>query len=202
MKKLLPIALISFNAFFMASCDKDKRAAFTLDKTEYTQGENIVTTNTTVKGSKYYRWNFGGTEIYEKAPIFVIPKNQTAGDFIISCEATNDKNSSSSARISSQTVIIKEAFQGKLIFWRESAIGSNTEVQIKLSHPNMTSKYDTITFTNSSDPNCSFTSSNAVFEKLKGGNYEFKATDLNGGASITGTITLTDGFECKSQKVF
>jgi hypothetical protein len=65
-----------------------------------------------------------------------------------------------------------------------------------------TSKYDTITFTNASNPNCSFTSSNAVFEKLKGGNYTYRAMDLNDGAVITGEITLTDGFDCKSQKVF
>jgi hypothetical protein len=61
MKKLLQIALISISAFFITSCDKKKRAEFTLDKTEYTQGDNIVTTNTTIKGSKFYRWNFGGT---------------------------------------------------------------------------------------------------------------------------------------------
>lgn len=200
MKKLFPITLIAVSALFIASCSKDKRAEFTLDKSEYIQGETIKTTNTTVKGSKFYRWNFGGTEIYEKEPSFVLPKDQAPGEFIISCEATNSKNSSSSGRTSSKTVMIKEATQGKVVFWNPGA--GSCEIRVSIYNSNLTAKYDTIFQSNSANPLCNYSSFNAVFQNLKSGTYNYQATDLNGSNLESGTVTLSDGFDCQSVQIF
>lgn len=200
MKKLFPLSLFTLILFIITACSKDKRAAFELDKTEYIQGETIKTTNTTVKGSKFYRWNFGGTEIYEKEPVFVLPKDQAPGEFIISCEATNSKNSSSSGRSSSKTVMVKEASQGKLIFWNP---GSNfVSIAIKIYGSGITNKYDTITYSNSSNPSCNYSSDNAVFLNLKAGTYSYTAHDLFGSSTENGDITLKDGFDCQSVQIF
>lgn len=199
MKKIF-IGLIAIKALFITSCSKDKRAEFTLDKTEYVQGESIKTTNTTVKGSKFYRWNFGGTELYEKEPVFVLPKNQAPGEFTISCEATNSKSSSSSGRSSSQTVMIKEAAQGKIVFWNPGA--GFCDIRVSIFNSSLNAQYDTIFQSNSTNPLCNFNSSNAVFQNLKSGIYNYQATDLNSSDNESGTITLIDGYDCQSVQIF
>lgn len=200
MKKLLPALLLASISFINFSCSKDKRASFTLDKTSYVQGESIKTTNTTVKGSKFYRWNFGGTEIYDKEPVFVLPKDQAPGEFIITCEATNSKSSSSSGRSSSQTVTITEANEGRIIFWNPGS--GPVSIKIRLSGNNFLATNDTITTANTSNPFCNFTSNNGVFQNLKAGTYNYDATDLNGTSYESGTITLDNGFDCKSVQIF
>ncbi|HRG58489.1 MAG TPA: hypothetical protein PK323_05985 [Bacteroidia bacterium] len=201
MKKIFSVSLIAIGALFLGSCDKDKQATFKLDKSSYIQGETIKTTNTTVKGSKYYKWNFGGTELYEKEPVFVLPTDQAPGEFIITCEATNNKNSSSSGRASSQTVTIVEASEGKLVFWNPGT--GPVDIKIRLSNNNISTKFDTITYSSSSNPNCYADINHALFTNLKSGTYNYEAIDLNNSSNMeSGTITLDDGFDCKSIQIF
>ena len=193
MKSLKLIPLLSLcMIFILTGCQKQPKASFVTDKTEYVAGETVYLTNTSIDAD-HYEWTFPGgitaTDFqrdYVINPYSIIPGD--IGPLTFKLKAYS-KNGSKSDEVS-QTVYVRPA-KGSVVFWQQTGSGYGiTNVTINGVTSSITSEYG-------STPSCG-ASGCAVFDGLKIGTYNYTATD--GTTTWSGTITITpDG--CASMEL-
>lgn len=176
-----------------------KTGDFTTDKSVYTQGDVITTSNTTKKTSEFYKWTFGGIEVVADEPIYTIPDNTPVGTFEISMLPVNNLNVTDSWKRTSRYVNIEEAEKGKIIFFLPTTYftsgASDEEATITINGESKT------IIIYSSYPSCESNNNlfAATFDNLKSGDHDYiiNGSSSNSSYYLSGSIEVEDGFDCR-----
>lgn len=165
-------------AFFaIVSCQRQPKASFSTDKSEYVAGDTIYLSNTT-EASQRFRWIFpdGQTDKSTDASYYV---DAFIGDTTLTFKLIAISNNGKKADSTSKTVDII-ASTGGVTFWR-SMYGNVSSTTVTL---NGMSSIITSSFTSEPDCGCNGCT---VFDNLKVGKYYW--------SSITKWGTDSNGFE-------
>lgn len=173
------LTIITLAAITLSACQKQPSAEFTTDKAEYTAGETVKLTNTSVDG-KTYKWTLPDGQTSNAANVdYTLNENQSDATLSFKLEALSKNGKKTDEASKSVTV---KAAKGKVTFWQRTGSGFGiTVVSINGVSSNITSEY-------SSTPSCGDAGC-AVFSDLKIGAYAFTASD--GTSSWNGNVTIT-----------
>ena len=176
--KVTGIFALAFG-LILSSCNKQPSADFTTDKTEYTAGETVKLSNTSLD-AKTYKWTFpdGQTSALENID-YTLSSNTPAGVYSIKLEAISKKGNKKSE--ASKSITVRAFSVGQLTVWTSNS-GVN---QITVKVDNVT--LGTITAYYNANPGCG--ASNCVTQNLSVGTHTLTATD--GTFNWSGTITIT-----------
>ncbi len=179
MKKRLSFLLIILLGIFF-SCQKQPTAIFTTDKTEYSPGEQIILTNTSID-AKSYKWTISdGQSSVNEHLIYTLSPNASEGIITFTLEALS--RTGKKVSYSSKNVTIKKA-TGNVTFWQITNSGYGvTDVTIEGVSSSITDEYTGV-------PSSCGASGCAVFNNLSVGDHTFSATD--GTYTWNGTVNIT-----------
>ncbi|MFK8036946.1 MAG: hypothetical protein AB8B74_01550 [Crocinitomicaceae bacterium] len=200
MKIKIVLTVVLAVSLGLTSCKK--RGDFTTDKEEYAQGEVITVTNTTVKESEFYKWDFGGVEVIDKNPIYTLPENTPVGSFTINVLPVNSLNTTGNWKEYSRTVNIVEAEKAKIIFFlsKSALSGSNETWTVETTVRDETVS-KTLSDISSFAPNCESNNNlDAItFDNLPSGDYLFtiKGTSSTSNIIYNDAVNLENGFDCR-----
>ncbi len=179
MKKRLNFLLIVLLGVFV-SCQKQPTALFSTDKTEYSPGEQIILTNTSID-AKSYIWTISdGQSSVEKNLIYNLNSNQSEGILTFTLKALS--RTGKKVSYATKNVTIKKA-TGNVTFWQITNSGYDiTVVTIDGVSSNITDEYPSV-------PSACGVAGCAVFNNISVGNHTFSATD--GTYTWNGTVSIT-----------
>jgi len=167
-------------------CNKQPAADFSLDKSEYTAGDVVKTTNSSLD-AKSYKWTFpdGQTSASQNVE-YTLSSSTPAGTYSIKLEAISKKGNKRSE--SSKSFSVKAAL-GEIVFWQAPSCGCGiTSVTIGSTVKQITLDFNSV-------PTCG-DNGTATFT-LPVGTHSFTATD--GTKTWSGNITVTKNTCSKMQ---
>ncbi|MBU0613718.1 hypothetical protein KJ766_00315 [Patescibacteria group bacterium] len=174
------IALLIAVAVVATSCQKQPVASFSTDKDSYTAGETVKLTNNSID-AKSYLWTFpDGQTSVSKSVDYTLNANDAGGTKVFKLEAFSKNGKKTDEATKSITVV---AARGDVTFWQHSSGGyAVTVVTISGVSQSITSDF-------TAAPDCG--ASGAANFNGPPGNYSYTAVENGGGATWSGTVTIT-----------